>query len=123
MRKSARGSGIYLLFFLSGAAGLVYEVLWSRLLKDLFGVTAHAVAAVLATYLGGLALGSWLLGRAADRRRDPLRMYGFLELGVAAGALLTSLIEPLFVPVHGWAASRGCWARSRFPAWRRWRWK
>ena len=84
MRKSARGSGIYLLFFLSGAAGLVYEVVWSRLLKDVFGVTAHAVAAVLATFLGGLALGSWALGRYADR-------YDRLADGVAAALDLEAL--------------------------------
>jgi len=97
---------VYLLFFASGAAGLIYEVVWSRLLKDMFGVTAHAVAAVLATYLAGLALGAWWLGRAADRRRDPLRIYGLLELGVAVSALLTSWIAPLLQPLHGWAASR-----------------
>src|SRR5437588_5923473 len=106
MRKSARGSGIYLLFFLSGAAGLVYEVVWSRLLKDAFGVTAHAVAAVLATYLGGLALGSWLLGRVVDKRRDPLRLYGFLELGIGTSALLTAFLLPALLPLHAWAASR-----------------
>src|SRR5205823_15075921 len=72
----------------------------------MFGVTAHAVAAVLATYLAGLALGAWWLGRAADRRRDPLRIYGLLELGVAVSALLTSWIAPLLQPLHGWAASR-----------------
>ena len=97
---------LYWLFFVSGAAGLVYEVVWSRLLKDLFGVTAHAVAAVLASYLAGLALGSWLLARAVDRRRDPIRLYGVLELGVGASALLTAAVASHFEPLHAWAASR-----------------
>ncbi|HWE25124.1 MAG TPA: fused MFS/spermidine synthase [Myxococcales bacterium] len=94
------------LFFASGGAGLVYEVIWSRLLKDLFGVTAHAVAAVLASYLLGLALGSWLLGPAADRARNPLRVYGLLEIGVALSALATSFLLPHLEPIHAWAATR-----------------
>src|SRR5215813_3723204 len=61
MNDRGRLRAISALFFASGAAGLVYEVVWSRLLKELFGVTAYAVAAVLATYLAGLALGGWLL--------------------------------------------------------------
>lgn len=97
---------MYALFFFSGVAGLVYEVVWSRLLKDVFGVTAHAVAAVLAAYLGGLALGSWLLGRAVDRRRHPLRLYGLFELGIGFSALLTAFLLPLLEPLHARAALR-----------------
>jgi spermidine synthase len=81
-------------FFLSGAAGLVYQVVWSRLLNEIFGVSAHAVTAVLATYLGGLALGSWLLGRVADRHSRPLRLYGLLELRVGATALAGTWVVP-----------------------------
>jgi len=98
--------GVSALFFASGAAGLVYEVIWSRLLKELFGVTAHAVAAVLATYLLGLALGSWLLGPAVDRHPHPLRLYGLLEIGVAALAAATSFLLPRLAPVHAFAATR-----------------
>ena len=94
------------LFFLSGAAGLIYQVVWSRLFEQVFGVTAHAVTAVLATYLGGLALGGWLLGHAADRSRSPLRLYGWLEIGVAATALAGTAFVRAFDPVHVWAASR-----------------
>jgi len=97
---------LYALFFASGGAGLIYEVVWSRLLKDLFGVTAHAVAAVLATYLAGLALGSYLLGRAVDRRCDPLRVYGVLEIGVGVSAVVTAFVAPRLDPLHAWAASR-----------------
>ena len=82
MRDSARVRAIRSLFFVSGAAGLIYEVVWSRLLKDLFGITAYAVAAVLATYLGGLALGGWLLSGRADREPNPLRLYALLELAI-----------------------------------------
>jgi spermidine synthase len=94
------------IFFVSGAAGLVYQVVWSRLLNEIFGVTAHAVTAVLATYLGGLALGSWALGRFADRHPRPLRLYGLLELGVGATALAGTWLVRALDPLHAWAAAR-----------------
>jgi spermidine synthase len=97
---------IHSIFFFSGAAGLIYEVVWARLLREVFGVTAHAVAAVLATYLGGLALGAWLLGRMVDRREKPLRLYGQLELGVALFALLGMPLLRFFEPINAAAASR-----------------
>ena len=97
---------VQLLFFFSGAAGLVYQVVWSRILNEIFGISAHAVTVVVATFLGGLALGGWLLGRAADRRRNPLRFYGLLEVGIAAAALAGSWIVRAFDPVHIWAATR-----------------
>src|SRR5438045_1988696 len=99
MGRTRRLRAIYGLFLVSGAAGLIYEVVWARLLKEVFGVTAYAVATVLAAYLGGLALGAWLLGSRVDRQTHPLRFYGFLELGIAAtallGALLFRFLEPL----------------------------
>ncbi|HET9298890.1 MAG TPA: fused MFS/spermidine synthase, partial [Candidatus Polarisedimenticolaceae bacterium] len=79
---------LYLLFFLSGAAALVYEVVWARSLALVFGGSHLAVATVLSVFMGGLALGGWLLGRAADRSRRPLRLYALLELGIAGAALL-----------------------------------
>jgi hypothetical protein len=55
------------LFFLSGACALVYQVVWLRMLSLVFGVTVYAASAVLSTFMGGLALGAWLGGRLADR--------------------------------------------------------
>ena len=95
-----------LAFFLSGAAGLVYQVVWSRLLHEVFGVSAHAVTAVLATYLGGLALGSWILGPRVDRGARPLRTYGLLEVGIGVTALAGTWLVGGLDPVHAWAASR-----------------
>ena len=75
-------------FMLSGAAGLIYEVLWTRRLTLIFGSTTLAVSTVLAAYMGGLALGAFLLGRWADRNRPKaLRTYGWLELAIAVMGL------------------------------------
>jgi spermidine synthase len=101
-----RPTAVRLLFLVSGAAGLVYQVVWSRLLQETFGVSAHAVTAVLATYLGGLALGSWRLGPLVDRLPRPLRAYGFLELGVAAAAVVGAGVVGLVDPLHDWVATR-----------------
>ena len=76
-------------FFLSGMAGLVYEVVWIRLLGLVFGHTVYAITTVLATYMGGLALGSVVIGRRADAMRRPLRVYGILEAAVGLYCLAT----------------------------------
>ena len=86
------GAPILLIFLLSGAAGLVYEVVWARQLVLVFGNTTQAVSAILTGYFGGLALGSFFGGRIADRMRRPLRLYGFLELLLVVIVLLTPLL-------------------------------
>ena len=79
-------------FVLSGATGLIYEVLWARMLGLVFGATTLAVSTVLAAFMGGLALGSAVAGRLADRITRPLRVYGLIEIGVAVYALLVPLL-------------------------------
>lgn len=86
---------LLLAFFLSGAAALSYEMAWTRQLVSLFGVTYHAITTILVTFMGGLALGSWVAGRLVDRSRvAPLVAFAVLEavLGVWA---------QLFTPVLG----------------------
>ncbi|MGZ6315378.1 MAG: fused MFS/spermidine synthase [Candidatus Limnocylindrales bacterium] len=80
---------ILLVFMLSGFAGLVYEVVWARQLVLVFGNTTQAISAILTGFFGGMAIGSVLGGRIADRVRSPLRMYALLELLVVVGALIT----------------------------------
>ena len=58
---------IYLLFLLSGAFSLTYEVAWVRALTLEFGATTLAVSTVVSVFMGGLALGAWLAGRRIDR--------------------------------------------------------
>jgi spermidine synthase len=72
----------FLCFFLSGAAGLIYEVVWTRMLTQIFGNTTYAIATVLAAFMAGLALGSYLFGRIADRGKNSFLLYGVLEAGV-----------------------------------------
>jgi spermidine synthase len=78
-----------LCFFLSGAAGLIDQVVWSKALGLVFGHTAYAVATVLAVFMAGLALGSAWIGRRGDQWNRPVALYGWLELGVAATAALS----------------------------------
>ncbi|MGH7771688.1 MAG: spermidine synthase, partial [Candidatus Binatia bacterium] len=65
-------------FFLSGAAGLIYEVVWTRMLTQIFGNTTYAIATVLAAFMAGLTLGSYLFGRIADRGKNDFLLYGIL---------------------------------------------
>lgn len=80
---------ILLIFVLSGFAGLVYEVVWARQLVLVFGNTTQAISAILTGFFGGMAIGSVVGGRVADRVRNPLRMYAVLELLVVVAVLLT----------------------------------
>src|SRR5688572_8122516 len=82
----------YAIFFLSGATGLVYEVIWVRLTGLVFGNTSHAISVVLGSFMAGLALGSWWLGRRADRVASPLRFYGILEIGIGISAALVPFV-------------------------------
>ena len=83
---------IVAIFVLSGASGLIYEVVWSRQLVLVFGNTTEAVAAILTGYFGGMAIGNVVGGRLADRVRSPLRLYGFLELALVAIVLVTPFL-------------------------------
>jgi len=76
------------LFLISGAAGLIYEVTWTRAFGVVFGNTVFAVSTVLTAFMLGLALGSWFFGKIADRNLRPLRLYALLELGIGAYAFL-----------------------------------
>jgi spermidine synthase len=86
---------ICLCFFLSGVAALIYQTAWTRQFALVFGTSELAVAAVLAAYMGGLALGAALVGRRLNRIRKPLRTYAWLELGIGAGALLVPMLLAL----------------------------
>jgi len=87
-------------FFLSGFSGLLYEVLWLRMLILIFGSTTLAVSTVLTSFMGGLALGSFLFGRFMERKKDPLFYYGLLEGIVGLYALSIPWLFSALVPAY-----------------------
>jgi spermidine synthase len=104
-RVRDRRTAIVAIFILSGASGLIYEVVWSRQLVLVFGNTTQAIAAILTGYFGGMAVGSLVGGRVADRVRSPLRLYGALELVLVGVVLATPLLFSLIRTVYGSAYS------------------
>ena len=93
----------------SGMAGLIYEVTWTRLLTLYVGHTTAAASAVVAAFLGGLAIGAAIGGRVASRLapRDCVRVYALLEVVVAVAALLLPLELQAFTPLLRWAYADG----------------
>lgn len=82
-------SPVLFVFFLSGAAGLIYQIIWMRKLTLLLGSAAGAVSTVLAVFMGGLSLGAWLLGRYGDRVKSPVAWYALIELAIAVFGVLS----------------------------------
>ena len=78
---------LFLCFFASGFAALIYQPAWTREFAFVFGTSELAIATVLAAYMGGLSLGAAVAGRLAHRIRRPILLYGLLELGVGLSAL------------------------------------
>lgn len=103
MQSTARRF-IFLLFFLSGACGLIYEVVWTRMMTLVFGISVYAVTTVLCSFMAGLALGSLYFGRVADRSRRLLFIYGVLEIGIGLFAIafpfIMRALEPVFVFIY-----------------------
>jgi spermidine synthase len=95
------------LFVLSGAAGLFYESVWARYLGLFVGHSAYAQTIVLIIFLGGMAIGSWLLGRITERIRDPLLVYALVEALIGLVALF---FHAIYIGVTDWAYA------SVFPA-------
>ena len=79
-------------FLLSGFAALLYETVWLRQFSIYFGTSDQALAVVLGTYMGGLAIGSLIASRIAPRMRRPLLTYGILELGIGVTALMVPVL-------------------------------
>jgi spermidine synthase len=85
----AKYAAVLACFFLSGAAGLVYQVAWGKALGLVFGHTVYAVATVIAVFMGGLAAGSAWLGRWSERHANPVALYGWIEVIIAAAGALS----------------------------------
>src|SRR6516162_5352600 len=89
-------------FFLSGASGLILEMLWTRMLTLVFGSTTLAVSTVLTAFMGGLGLGSFLAARYADKLKNPVRAYAAAEAAVGAYALVVPLVIGLYPGLNRW---------------------
>ncbi len=89
---------LYLLFILSGAAGLIYESIWTRYLGLFVGHDAYAQIIVLVIFLGGMSAGAMLVSRHSERIKDPLKGYALIELAVG-------LIGLVFHEIYQWSTS------------------
>jgi spermidine synthase len=110
---------VLLIFFLSGAAGLIYEIVWARQLVLVYGNTTQAISTILVAFFGGIATGSFFGGRLADRVRSPLRLYGLLEIALVPVVLATPFLLRLIHRIYGGAyvslqASPGAITAIRF---------
>jgi spermidine synthase len=90
---------LYLLFFLSGLSGLIYQVVWVRVFGNVFGNTVYSASVVVAVFMLGLGAGSYLGGAWSDRQyaahpERPLRAYGYVEIAIAAMGLVIALVLP-----------------------------
>ena len=98
------GVGLFCFFF-SGAAGLIYQVVWTRMLTQIFGNTTYAIATVLSAFMAGLAIGSYLFGKIADRGKNDFLLYGILEAGVGvygfAVPWLFRMAQKIYGPIFG----------------------
>ena len=94
---------LLLLFVGSGAAALIYEIVWFQMLELYVGSSAVSVGVLLATFMGGMCLGSLFLPRLIPRSLHPLRVYALLELGIGAIGLILLVVMPLVGRVYiGW---------------------
>jgi spermidine synthase len=102
---------VLLLFFVSGATALVYEVLWSKYLALMFGSTVQAQTVVLAVFMGGLALGNRIFGKRSAQLKQPLAAYGYIELAIGLYAFffqtIYKLADKLFISVGSGFAENG----------------
>lgn len=96
---------IFACFFISGMAGLIYEILWIRMLGLIFGHTVYAITAVLVVFMGGLALGSYMCSRIIDRVQNLLKLYGLFEIGIGFYCLcipwMMELIKRAYLQLAG----------------------
>ncbi|MFN0136162.1 MAG: fused MFS/spermidine synthase [Phycisphaerae bacterium] len=113
MNRSATRYSLLLIFLLSGATGLVYQLVWVRMLTLVFGGTTYAITTVLVAFMGGLGLGSFIAGKIAPRVAAPGRAYGWLEIAIGAYALavplLFQLVEPLYRAMYSVVGDAPFW--------------
>jgi len=102
--SGGRITGLVLVcFFFSGMTGLVYEILWTRMIVKIIGGAPFAVSIVLTVFMAGLGLGSFIAGKIIDKIKEPaelVRLYGILELVIGGYCLILPALLLLFLPVY-----------------------
>ena len=83
---------ILIAFMISGMTALIYEIVWARPLQLIFGSTIYAVSTILTTFFVGFSLGSYAFRNLADKTKNPMRIFAFLELGIGIYGFLILVI-------------------------------
>lgn len=84
---------LLILFGISGMTALIYEIIWIRPLSLVFGTTLYAVSTIVASFILGLAIGSWLAGKFADRLQNPLKYFALIQIAIGFFGIL---LLPIF---------------------------
>jgi spermidine synthase len=107
---------LFFLFFGSGCAALLYEIIWLQLLELVIGSSGISIGVLLGTFMGGMCLGSLMLPRMIPLRYHPLRVYAFLELGIGLIGVLVFFGMPLISGLYVSFSSHGVFARTLIAA-------
>ena len=91
---------LLILFGISGMTALIYEMIWIRPLTLVFGTTMYAVSTIVASFILGLAIGSWIAGRFTDRLQNPLKYYAFIQIAVGFFGILLLPVFDLMPKVY-----------------------
>ena len=106
-RKPPWGSLLVVLLAASGCAALIYQVVWFQLLGVVLGASAISVGILLATFMGGMCLGSGFCARFVGRNHHPLRVFACLEVGIALGGLVVLVALPALGGAYAALAGTG----------------
>jgi spermidine synthase len=91
-------------FFSSGISGLIYQILWTRMIVKVIGGAPYAISIILTIFMGGLGLGAYLVSKNIDRIKETerlLKTYGLLELAIGIYAVAIPLLLKGFLPLYG----------------------
>ncbi|MBN4051194.1 fused MFS/spermidine synthase, partial [bacterium AH-315-M05] len=91
---------IYLIFFLTGISGLIYQTVWLRVLSRVLGSTTEAASITISSFMLGLSLGSYFIGRYSKKYLNHFRLYAWLELGIAVSAVGVFFLFERLVPLY-----------------------
>ncbi len=91
---------LLILFGISGMTALIYEIIWIRPLSLVFGTTVYAVSTIVASFILGLAIGSWIAGRFSDRLQNPLKYFALIQIAVGFFGILLLPIFNLMPSVY-----------------------